>query len=261
MIDWNPDLYLKFGKERTLPSKDLISRIGLENPARILDIGCGSGNSTNELKKRWPNAEIIGIDNSSTMIEKAQLLYPEIDFRLMDATEDLGSLGKFDIVFSNAAIQRMTGHEELIKKWYALLNTGGTIAIQLPLADDIKGQQALYELEYVKKYKPYFEGKKLRFNNHKPTFYYDVLSHLSTAKDIQIWTTTYMHVMQGFEGILQWYESTSMKDYLNALPSDEFRENFKNNYLIKLKNVYSLRADGSVLFNYKRLFVVASKSK
>ena len=240
MIDWNPDLYLKFGKERTLPSKDLISRIGLENPARILDIGCGSGNSTNELKKRWPNAEIIGIDNSSTMIEKAQLLYPEIDFRLMDATEDLSSLGKFDIVFSNAAIQRMTGHEELIKKWYALLNTGGTIAIQLPLADDIKGQQA---------------------NNHKPTFYYDVLSHLSTAKDIQIWTTTYMHVMQGFEGILQWYESTSMKDYLNALPSDEFRENFKNNYLIKLKNVYSLRADGSVLFNYKRLFVVASKSK
>ena len=103
MIDWNPDLYLKFGKERTLPSKDLISRIGLENPARILDIGCGSGNSTNELKKRWPNAEIIGIDNSSTMIEKAQLLYPEIDFRLMDATEDLSSLGKFDIVFSNAA--------------------------------------------------------------------------------------------------------------------------------------------------------------
>lgn len=93
------------------------------------------------------------------MIEKAQLLYPEIDFRLMDATEDLSSLGKFDIVFSNAAIQRMTGHEELIKKWYALLNTGGTIAIQLPLADDIKGQQALYELEYVKKYKPYFEGK------------------------------------------------------------------------------------------------------
>jgi len=60
---------------------------------------------------------------------------------------------------------------------------------------------------------------------------------------------------------LQWYESTSMKDYLNALPSDDFRENFKNNYLIKLKNVYSLRADGSVLFNYKRLFVVATKSK
>ena len=70
-----------------------------------------------------------------------------------------------------------------------------------------------------------------------------------------------MHVMQGFEGILQWYESTSMKDYLNALPNDEFRENFKNNYLIKLKNVYSLRADGTALFNYKRLFLVASKSK
>ena len=99
MLDWNPDLYLQFKKERTLPAKDLISRIELVNPKRILDVGCGSGNSTHELKKRWPNAEIIGIDNSSTMIEKAQLLYPEIDFRLMDATEDLSSLGKFDIVF------------------------------------------------------------------------------------------------------------------------------------------------------------------
>ena len=101
MIDWNPDLYLKFGKERTLPARDLISRIGLENPTRILDIGCGSGNSTIELKKRWPNAEIIGIDNSDAMIEKARSLYPEIDFRLMDAKEDLTCLGKFDIVFSN----------------------------------------------------------------------------------------------------------------------------------------------------------------
>lgn len=261
MIDWNPDLYLKFGKERTLPARDLISRIGLENPTRILDIGCGSGNSTIELKKRWPNAEIIGIDNSDAMIEKARSLYPEIDFRLMDAKEDLTCLGKFDIVFSNAAIQRMGGHEELIKKWYALLNIGGTIAIQLPLVDGIPGQQALYELEYVKKYRPYFEGKKLRFNNHPSTFYYDVLSHLSAAKNIQIWTTTYMHVMQGIDGILQWYESTSMKNYLNALPNDEFRENFKNNYRIKLKNVYSVRPDGTVLFDYKRLFVVVSKSE
>lgn len=261
MIDWNPDLYLKFAKERTLPAKDLISRIGLENPTRILDIGCGSGNSTNELKKRWPNAEIIGIDNSVPMIEKAKLLYPDIDFKLIDATEDLTHLGKFDIVFSNAAIQRMTNHEELIQKWYALLNTGGTIAIQLPLVDSIKGQQALYELEYVKKYKSYFEGKNLKVKNHQPDFYYDVLSHLSTAKDIQIWSTTYMHVMQGLEGISQWYESTSMKDYLDCLPTEELKTNFKNNYLIKLKNAYSLRADGSVLFNYKRLFIVVSKSK
>lgn len=259
MTDWNPELYLKFNEERTLPAKDLISRIGIENPARILDIGCGFGNSTIELKKRWPNAEVIGIDKSSTMIKNAKEFYPELEFKLMDATEDLSSLGKFDIVFSNAALQRMDDHKKLIVQWYDLLNKGGTIAIQLPVADSIKGQKALYELEYVKKYRPYFEGKKLRFHSEHPTFYYDVLSELSTAKDIQIWTTTYMHVMQGLEGILLWYESASMKDYLNALPTDELRENFKNNYLIKLKNVYSTRADGTVLFNYKRLFLIASK--
>lgn len=259
MLDWNPDLYLKFGKERTLPAKDLISRIHTENPVRILDIGCGSGNSTNELKLKWPNSEIIGIDNSSAMIEKAKLLYPDMEFKLMDATKDLSSLGKFDIVFSNAAIQRMENHEDLLKSWIGLINTGGSLAIQMPLIDSLKAQKALYELEYVKIYKEYLEGKKLKFNHHSPEFYYDLLTSLSTAKDIQIWSTTYMHVLGGIDAILQWYESTSMKDYLDALPTEELRQNFKNNFLIKLKNTYSPRADGNILFNYKRLFLVVSK--
>ena len=153
MLDWNPDLYLKFEKERTLPAKDLISRIEIVNPKRILDIGCGSGNSTHELKKRWPNAEIVGIDNSKSMVEKARSLYDDTKFILMDATEDLSPLGKFDIVFSNAAIQRIPDHENLIKSFYDLLNDKGVLAIQLPLIDEVEAQKALYELEYIKKYK------------------------------------------------------------------------------------------------------------
>ena len=260
MFDWDPDLYLQFEKERTLPAKDLISRIETINPKRILDVGCGSGNSTHELKKRWPNAEIIGIDNSKSMIEKARSLYDDTKFILQDATEDLSSLGKFDIVFSNASIQRIPNHENLIKSLYTLLEDKGTLAIQLPLVDDVPAQKALYELEHVKKYKQYLEDKSfLRFNTKSIEFYYDILSSISNKDNISIWTTTYTHAMDNLNDILKWYESTTLIPYFDAFPNDEIISNFKNNFYIKLKNVYFPRPNGSILFNYERLFLVASK--
>ena len=259
MLDWNPDLYLKFEKERTLPAKDLISRIDVVNPKKILDVGCGSGNSTHELKKRWPNAEIIGIDNSKAMIEKARSLYDDTRFILQDAADDLSSLGKFDIIFSNAAIQRIPDHENLIKSLYNSLEDKGVLAIQLPLVDEVRAQQALYELEHVKKYKQYLDNKSSRFNTKSTEYYYDVLSSLFNPESIYIWSTTYTHAMDSLDDILKWYESTTLVPYFDAFPDEEIISNFKNNFYIKLKNVYFPRPNGSVLFNYERLFLVASK--
>ncbi|MCC3865111.1 methyltransferase domain-containing protein [Terrisporobacter petrolearius] len=259
MLDWNPDLYLKFEKERTLPAKDLISRIEAINPKKILDVGCGSGNSTHELKKRWPNSEIIGIDNSKAMIEKARSLYDDTKFILQDATDDLSALGKFDIIFSNAAIQRIPDHENLIKSLYNSLEDEGILAIQLPLVDEVKAQQALYELEHVKKYKQYLDNRSLRFNTKSKEYYYDILSSLFNPESIYIWSTTYTHAMDSLDDILKWYESTTLVPYLDSFPNEEIISNFKNNFYIKLKNVYFPRPNGSVLFNYERLFLVAAK--
>lgn len=259
MLDWNPDLYLKFEKERTLPAKDLISRIEAINPKKILDVGCGSGNSTHELKKRWPNSEIIGIDNSKAMIEKARSLYDDTKFILQDATDDLSALGKFDIIFSNAAIQRIPDHENLIKSLYNSLEDEGILAIQLPLVDEVKAQQALYELEHVKKYKQYLDNRSLRFNTKSKEYYYDILSSLFNPESIYIWSTTYTHAMDSLDDILKWYESTTLVPYSDSFPNEEIISNFKNNFYIKLKNVYFPRPNGSVLFNYERLFLVAAK--
>lgn len=104
MSDWKPNLYLSFERERTQPSVDLMTRINLDKPYRIIDIGCGPGNSTNILKLRWPEAELIGLDDSEAMIQQAKEKYKDIKWVLADATGDLSSLGTFDIVFSNAAI-------------------------------------------------------------------------------------------------------------------------------------------------------------
>ena len=114
MSDWKPSLYLKFEKERTQPAIDLVNRIEIKSPKRIIDIGCGPGNSTKVLQEKWEKAEIIGIDSSSAMIEKAKENYAGIDFIQYDASSDLSFLGKFDIIFSNAAFQWIPDNHLLI---------------------------------------------------------------------------------------------------------------------------------------------------
>ena len=103
MLDWNPELYLKFEQERTQPVRDLVARVGLSNPSRILDLGCGPANSTSVIQHRWPHALIMGLDNSMPMIEKAKEAHPDLQFIHADANEDLSSLGRFDLILANAS--------------------------------------------------------------------------------------------------------------------------------------------------------------
>ena len=115
MPNWNPIQYEKFLKDRTQPAIDLANRLGVFTPDSILDLGCGPGNSTKVLKDRFPNARIVGADNSDEMLEKARELYPNIEFTNLDANGDFHEVNeRFDIVFSNACIQWLPNHKELL---------------------------------------------------------------------------------------------------------------------------------------------------
>ena len=98
--DWNPNLYLKFEKERTLPARQLLMSIDRIKANRILDIGCGPGNSTRILKENWPNAHLIGLDSSCSMIENAKKSDLDVEWILEDINNDLAYLGNFDIIFT-----------------------------------------------------------------------------------------------------------------------------------------------------------------
>ena len=103
--DWNALQYLKFERERTQPSRDLAARIELEAPSRILDLGCGPGNSTQVLRERFPSADILGIDSSPDMIRRARKQYPELTFDSVSLTPDCGEIvGMYDVIFSNANV-------------------------------------------------------------------------------------------------------------------------------------------------------------
>lgn len=256
MSDWKPELYLEFKKQRTQPAIDLVSRIDLTAPKRIIDIGCGPGNSTATLKNRWPNAEIIGIDCSPTMIEQANKTDGDINWICADASDDLGNLGKFDIVFSNAAIQWMPRHEALLPRLFSLLDVGGVLAVQVPDTTHMPVHMSLQSLVQSGRWSNKFSGETSHSTFFAP-YYYDILSKLSS--DINLWETHYYHVMENHQSIVQWYSSTGLKPYLDRLESASDQTDFLAEFENALKFAYPKQMDGLVLFPFTRIFFIVRK--
>lgn len=255
MSSWNPEQYEKFIKDRTQPAIDLASRIDFESPAKILDIGCGPGNSTRILKNRFPNSKIIGADNSVEMLEKARHVNPDLDFIFLDISGNLNEVTeKFDIVFSNACIQWISNHKELLPKLMTLLNPGGILAIQIPMQKEHPVHMIINELADSKKW--HSKLTKRKYNNLTTTEYFDILSNVSA--DFDIWETTYCHHMPNYESIIEWYKGTGLRPYLEQL-SDEDRKEFIADVYNELKNRYQLQKNGEIMFRFPRLFFIASK--
>ena len=71
-MKWDPQRYLKFGDYRTQPASDLLARVPVAEPRRVVDLGCGPGNSTRLLVERWPGADVTGVDKSAEMLAAAR---------------------------------------------------------------------------------------------------------------------------------------------------------------------------------------------
>jgi trans-aconitate 2-methyltransferase len=257
MSDWNPELYLNFERERTQPVRDLAVRIEIAEPKRILDIGCGPGNSTAVLKNRWPKARVIGLDNSPAMIEKARKTRSDIEWIQGDAGGDLSPLGLFDIVFANASLQWLPSHSELLPRLLSRLNDGGVLAVQIPKFPDMPIAKAIKKVSKFPAYFPFFSGFKSGMHYFGEPTYYDVLCGLSRTLDM--WVTSYYHLLENHSAVIDWVQSTRMRPYLDRLP-EERRAGFIAEVLALAKQNYPVRPDGKVLFIFKRFFFVASKA-
>src|SRR5579884_1308767 len=133
MPTWNAHQYLKFAEERIRPCRDLVARIDLETPRRIVDLGCGPGNSAVVLAERWPDAEIAGVDSSNEMINVARKEQPKGKWVAADIWDWAKSEGeKFDLVFSNAALQWVGDHAALFPALMSRVAAGGALAVQIP---------------------------------------------------------------------------------------------------------------------------------
>ncbi|NLJ31277.1 MAG: methyltransferase domain-containing protein [Clostridiales bacterium] len=256
MADWNSSEYLKFGNERTQPAIDLVNRIDCENPKKILDIGCGPGNSSKVLAQRYPDADILGIDNSPAMIEAAKIQHPDIRFMQCDANRDLRTMDRdFDIIFSNACIQWIPDHDTLLKNMMCLLKPGGIIAIQTPMNYQEPIHQIIKEISASHKWSSQFENPRIVYNLTQSE-YYDLLSNI--ASDFCMWETTYFHKMKSHGDIIKWYRATGLRPYLNVL-SEADKINFEKDIYDKLITAYPKQKNGEIIFRFPRFFFTAIK--
>ena len=257
MPTWDANLYLQFASERTQPALDLIARVGLAHPARIIDLGCGPGNSTAALRQRWPDADITGLDSSAEMIVTASRAYPGERWIQADAATWVAEI-PFDLVFSNAALQWLPDHARMFPQLMGQVAPGGVLAVQMPAHHMSPLHQVTLDVANEPAWRDRLAAAVGRsLTKESPAFYYDVLQPL--AARIDLWETEYYHLVDGPQAIVDWYRGTGLRPFLEALESAEQRQRFEKMMLEGYARAYPRQQDGRVLFPFRRLFIVAHR--
>jgi trans-aconitate 2-methyltransferase len=251
---WDPDVYMKFADERTRPAAELLARVPLKAPARAIDLGCGPGNSTALLAARWPQAEIEGLESSPEMLAKASASVVRATWVLGDV-ESWSPAAPYDVIFSNATLHWIADHRSLLPRLMGFVADGGALAFQVPRNFHFPSHVLMREVAQSGAWAKKFSGAR-QINVEEPETYFDILSPLSRALDI--WETSYLHVLEGEDPVLAWVSGTGLRPFLAPLDASE-REAFLADYRARLRQAYPRRADGKTLFPFKRLFAVAVK--
>lgn len=254
MPTWNSTQYLKFNAERTRPAIDLAARIALDTPARVVDLGCGPGNSTAVLARRWPQAQLTGVDNSPAMLATARRDFPAWTWRENDIATWQAET-PYDVIFANASLQWVPDHAHEYPRLLEQVAPGGALAVQVPANLDEPPHRLMRELAASPAWQPHFQKPPRIWHVHEPEFYYDVLA--GRASRVDVWTTDYYHVLGGVDGIVEWYKGTGLRPWLEALPDEATRIRFLDEYRTLLAPYFPVRPDGRVLFPFHRLFVIA----
>jgi trans-aconitate 2-methyltransferase len=254
---WDPGQYLKFRDERTRPAIDLTSRVLLDSPASILDVGCGPGNSTEVLHERWPAARITGLDSSPEMIARARASHDWGEWVCADAAalDADAERATHDLVFSNATLQWIPDHERLVPRLFGLVKPGGALAVQVPANAGSPLHRSLLRTADDPRWSRLTAGCASRLVYHEPSFYHGLLRGL--ADRLKVWETTYHHELADHRALMEWYKGTGMRPCLERLPDERSRRAFEDAVLEGCRTDYPVQPNGRVLYPFRRLFFVA----
>jgi len=253
MSDWDSRLYLKFESERTRPPRDLLAQVPLQRARKIVDLGCGPGNSTELLIERHPQAQVIGLDSSPDMLAKARQRLPKHRFVQADISQ-WHPEPDTDLLFSNATFQWVPDHPMVLKRLLEALPYGGVLAVQMP---DNKAEPTHTLMAEVARDGGWLSAETEGQNRGiplDPEAYYDLLRPHCQALDM--WQTIYAHVLDNTRAIVEWFRSTALRPYTAPLTPDA-REAYLAAYEKRIAEVYRPQYDGKVILNFPRFFIVA----
>ncbi len=252
--DWDPMQYLRFGDERLRPALDLLAQVPLTAPAGVVDLGCGPGNVTAILRRRFPAARLVGVDGSPAMLEKARAAVPDADFIEGDFATWRPDGPAPDLIYSNAALHWVGGHEGLFPRLAGLLAPGGVLAVQMPAMHNAPLRALQHTVAEQGPWAQALQGVGAAPPVLEPGAYWDILRPHVAALDI--WETTYLHVLQGEDAAVEWAAGSSLRPFLEKLPADQ-RAAFRQAYAEAVRPHYPRRADGTTLLPFRRLFLLA----
>lgn len=257
---WDPDRYLAYADERGRPFVDLLARVPAEAPSLVVDLGCGPGNLTALLADRWRGASVVGVDSSEEMIEAARgvegVAWEVGDLREWARPDPLALRAPIDVLVSNATLQWVPEHLELLPGLLDRLAPGGWFAFQVPANFDEPSHTTRTELAAQSPYAEHVRDARVPAS-HPAEVYARVL--LDLGCEVDAWETTYLHVLTGEDPVFGWVSGTGARPTLQALP-DDLRPRFEEEFKELLREAYPADAAGRVVLPFRRVFVVARKA-
>jgi trans-aconitate 2-methyltransferase len=262
---WNPRQYEKFSEHRQRPFADLTSRVDASAPAVVVDLGCGPGPLTLSLARRWPEARIIGVDSSVEMLDQARRndRAERVEWALGDVESwDPTQVGApIDVLVTNALLQWVPSHRQLIPGWISALAPGGWFAMQVPGNFDAPSHALIRE---VAASSPKARALLARVDRagsvSKPATYAALLAGLDC--EVDVWETTYEHILDPGgdqrEPVLEWTKGTALLPVFDVLNGEGERADFVAAYGDALLRAYPRQSFGTI-FAFRRIFAVAHK--
>ncbi len=257
---WDPAQYRRYSDERSRPFFELLARVGAAAPRYVVDLGCGPGNLTAALARRWPAAEVVGVDSSVEMLTAAEAQPRDrqhagggsLTFQLGDV-RDFAPARPPEVIICNAVLQWIPGHRNLLPRWAGMLCPGGWLAIQVPGNHDQPSHQILRELAASPRWRESLADVITARQTDDPGDYLELLARAGC--EVDAWETTYLHVLRGDDPVLEWYKGSGLRPVIAALPPNQADE-FLKAYASRLRTAYPPHGYGTML-PFRRVFVVA----
>jgi len=256
---WDARTYLRFADERARPFFDLLARVGAIDPTHVVDLGCGNGAGLAELARRWPAADLVGVDSSADMLAAAGTeLGPDPDVTLIRAdAQSWTPPAAVDVLVSNALLQWIPDHADLLSKMAGWLAPGGWLAMQVPGNFEAPSHTLLRELAESPQWTHSLQGVLRGADSVLDSAgYFRILTDADL--NVDAWETTYLHVLTGPDPVLQWASGTALRPVLAVLENSEAQQ-FSHQYAERLRAAYPADGAGRVVFPFRRIFAVGRK--